>query len=210
MVLSVSALICALAYYFMQRHFEGRWYLSVIKGLAVALFAVIAASMGAWIVMLALILCAFGDVALSRPGARAFLSGLISFALGHLIWIAAFAVSFGLTLEMLMMPSRLVMLVLMVIFAVGMAAILMPRAGDLRIPVAIYVSIIFLMGASALATDSLMIVLGAGLFVASDAVLGLQKFVAKPGDRIDQLGQWVIWPLYWMAILVLTTACLNS
>ena len=179
---------------------------STVKGLAVAPLALLAAAQGAWAVALALALCSLGDVVLSRPGERAFLGGLIAFAVGHLAWIAVFATRFGLSGTQLVTPGRLLALIAVGVLALVMARVLLPRAGALRGPVAVYLGIIFCMALAALATPVPLIVAGALLFVGSDALLGLQTFALTAGTAPERVANGLIWPLYWGAIALMSLA----
>ena len=61
---------------------------SIRKSLPVALFAMAAVAEGAPVLLIAaLALSAVGDFALSRPGSKAFLIGMIAFAAAHLAYI---------------------------------------------------------------------------------------------------------------------------
>lgn len=123
-----------------------------------------------------LIFGAVGDVCLSVPGG--FLTGMIAFAIGHGLYVAAFFSwhrqwSFSL-------------LAITALSQLGMLALLIPHTGTLTIPVVIYMTIIGLMiwRAAALAADEStsglvrwLPVVGALLFSFSDALIGINKFV---------------------------------
>lgn len=69
----------------------GRWK-TVVKAVPLAAFA--AAGVAGFadpVIIAALLLSALGDIALSRDGERAFLSGLVAFALAHVAYAAVFA-----------------------------------------------------------------------------------------------------------------------
>lgn len=181
---------------------------SCIKGLALVPLVVFALMSGASAVAVALALCSFGDVCLSRRGEPAFLAGLSAFALGHLAWIAVFVLRFDVDFASLSNVPKAVVLGGMVLLAVVMARILLPRAGALRVPVACYICVILGMGLVALTTPSWAVIAGAMLFMSSDMLLGLQTFALPEGARDERLANALIWPLYWAAIVVLTLACL--
>ena len=184
------------------------WLRSGIKGLAVAPLAVMALAQGAPLVALALALCSLGDVVLSRPGQGAFLGGLIAFALGHIAWIAVFAFDVTLMPTLIVDPLRLILFGVLAVLAVMMSRVLIPHAGDLKIPVTVYLMIIILMTIAALMVPPMMIVAGAALFAASDTLLGLQTFAFEHGTRRERAANAFIWPLYWGAIVLLTVGAL--
>jgi len=198
----------ALVYWALSQHPGVSLLRSLVKGLALAPVVVFALLSGAPLIALALALCSLGDVCLSRAGERAFLAGLSAFALGHLGWIAVFAVGFPLDFAGLFSGLKGLALAVMFGLALFMARLLLPHAGGLRLPVAIYLCIILAMGLVALATPSWGVIAGALLFMVSDSVLGAQTFVLSPGTRLERLANALIWPLYWGAIVVLTLNCL--
>lgn len=122
---------------------------------------------------LALSLC--GDVFLMLPGDR-FVAGLASFLLAHVAYLVAFTTGVPLgTAPGLLIP-----------FALAGAAVfglVWPRLGGLRGPVLLYVAVIAVMAGQAAArawtlrtTPALLAAAGAALFVASDALLALNRF----------------------------------
>jgi sterol desaturase/sphingolipid hydroxylase (fatty acid hydroxylase superfamily)/uncharacterized membrane protein YhhN len=124
----------------------------------------------------ALVASLAGDVALMVPGG--FLPGLVAFLLAHLAYVALFARGVG------AMPSRGAAAAV-ALHGLAMLAVLWPHLpGGLRAPVAAYVAVISAMGAQALGralvrrdAASVATAAGALLFVASDTVLALDRFV---------------------------------
>jgi uncharacterized membrane protein YhhN len=116
-----------------------------------------------------------GDVFLMLPKDR-FLAGLASFLIAHLLYIGAFTEAAGFQLS----------LAALLPFAVASGAllqILWPHLAGQRLPVAAYVGVIATMGWQALAQWlavgegwALCALLGAALFVVSDAALALNRF----------------------------------
>jgi len=198
----------ALVYWVLSLRDGHGWLRRGIKGLAVAPLALMALTQGAPLVALALALCSLGDVVLSRPGQGAFLGGLIAFALGHIAWIVVFIAKFTVSPALLSDPVRLALLGALAVLAVFMARLLIPRAGTLKGPVAIYLGIIMVMAVTALATPPLLIVTGAMLFAVSDTLLGMQTFVLRHGIGRERIANALIWPLYWGAIALLTLGAL--
>ncbi|WP_372885125.1 lysoplasmalogenase family protein [Shimia sp.] len=142
------------------------------------------------LVIVALLLSAVGDIALSRPGRRAFLTGLVGFAAAHLVYVLHFAaLSGGVALSLAALP--------VVVFALSTERWLVPHTGDLRWPVRVYVLLISLMGITALGLEGRMLaMLGAFAFIASDTILSLQLFRMGEGARWQVPASVVLWGLY--------------
>lgn len=176
---------------------------SVLKTLAVAALAVAAMLSGApWLLVAALGLGSLGDFFLSRDGEAAFLTGLISFAAAH-VAVAGFFVVYGDATWAGLMAVPPAVLVGLLIFAMAMAFVLLPRAGALRLPVACYIVIILAMGSAALAMPDSGLrqwaVPAAALFMASDAILGVEMFAMRGDHPARRITSALIWPLYWLA-----------
>lgn len=137
-------------------------------------------------VLAALVFCLIGDVALMFTAKRAFLLGLGSFLLGHLLFIAAFATA--LPLSPIKLPLAVWLLAGLFLLAVAAyARWLLPRTGALKPAVVAYLVCLTLMVLAALLYAGLAeravprwAAIGAMLFAVSDAVLAYRKFVAQP------------------------------
>ena len=151
-------------------------------------------------VVVGLILSWIGDLLLTYHGERAFLLGLLSFLLGHVAYVVAFAVrgqSPGWLIAGLLVTGAL---------AIGISPWLLPHVGDaMRAPVIAYMVVISAMLLTAAGTQgSAMdwrILMGAGLFYVSDIYVARNRFVT-PG-RINRL---VGLPLYYAGQLLLAWA----
>lgn len=164
------------------------WPGSIVKTLSTALLALAGLIAGApGLLSAGLALGAAGDFALSRPGKPAFLAGMAAFAAGHLAYIALMWTPSGADQ---IWPLGLVMLAL----AVSTEFWLIPRTGDLRWPVRVYVVIIAAMALAALTLPPARTVMSAGaaLFVLSDLLLAIHLFVA-PRNWLALM----LWPAYW-------------
>ena len=199
-MLTVLAGLSALIYWPMARRAPSVPR-SVVKTAAVGLLALAAWQQAApTLLILALVFGSLGDLALSRPGQRPFLLGLISFACGHLALV-------GLILSRPDSdPSRLVsdhvwLMLALINLAALMAAALIPHAGKLHGPVAVYILIIFMLGLSALTLPMGWVALAAAGFIASDAILGWEVFRLAPDAPARTVTSALIWPLYWGAQL---------
>ena len=152
-----------------------------------------------WILTaLALSLCGdvflmFGDGA--RTSDRAFIAGLVSFLLAHVAFVLAFA-------QGLRAPVLPGWLAGVMFYAIGLLFVLLPRAGQLKLPVLVYCLVLAAMVFAAAArhasfhdADTLRAVLGALLFLASDSLLAVRRFVGRYRGA-----QALILSTYWSAI----------
>lgn len=164
---------------------------TVLKTAPVAVLA-----LGAWaaggpaLLVAALALSALGDACLSRDGERWFLAGLTAFLLAQLAYIPL--LWSGWPDE----PLRLAGMAGAAVFAFAMARWLWPHLGPLRPAVAVYMAVILTMGAAAM-TAAPVLIAGAVLFAASDAVLAAETFVWRAAPR-----RWTapaIWSTYFAA-----------
>ncbi|MGH1414255.1 MAG: lysoplasmalogenase family protein [Pelagimonas sp.] len=194
-VLAAISVVSAVAYPFLS---GTSWHRSGAKTCAVGALAVWAAWLGFPWVAIALVLSAMGDLALSRPGDKAFLIGMVSFGLAHLTYVALFAAH--VTPQVLGATNPRVLLMLAIL---GLGSVLgrayARNAGALAVPVRAYVVIIVVMGLMALllpaSAGGSMATLGALLFIGSDAILGQEQFLKK-----HWRGQGIaIWGLYYLA-----------
>ena len=129
-----------------------------------------------------LLFCLVGDVCLALPQKKAFLVGLVSFLVGHVLYIFAFATVAGAGLWTLAgFPVVLV--------ASGIVYLrLVPHLGAMKLPVLLYVLVITVMltgawavlGETGIACSGRgMIFAGALLFYLSDLFVARHRFVKK-------------------------------
>lgn len=172
---------------------------TVIKTLSVALLALVSFVEGLPVLLtVALALSALGDAFLSRDGDVAFLGGLGSFALAHIAYTALFVSLPGFDISALVTwPAALLALALLGL-AAGLAGPLWRGAGALRIPVAVYIVLIVLMGLAAI-TLGAPILWAALLFVISDALLGSTLFLMRPDSVWHGPAGYSVWLSYWLA-----------
>ncbi|MCX7893334.1 MAG: lysoplasmalogenase [Burkholderiales bacterium] len=181
-----------------------RWRVYVFKPLTTALILAIAclpagevAPRYQWAIVTGLALSLAGDVFLMLPRDR-FVAGLAAFLAAHIAYIVAFAggVPFG--------TAPLALVALAAVAAV-ILRILWPGLGRLKAPVVAYVAVIVVMtwiaAARALAVGTgaaLHAAAGALLFLASDALLALNRFghAFRAGRALSLstyfAGQWLI------------------
>lgn len=128
------------------------------------------------------VLSAGGDISLSfalHKGEKFFLAGLVLFLLAHLTYIFNFQLSAELNWDY--WPVMAVLTV----FAIGMAIILWPRLGEMRLPVMVYLAVILSMGLVACihrGPNPPLLILGAAIFMLSDSLIAIDKFL-KPFPR---------------------------
>ena len=169
--------------------------------LTLALLAVVArfrtpadAPLSQWVALaLGLLASLVGDVQLMLPDG--FIAGLIAFLVAHVCYLVM------LTRDVRLLPSwKAVAAVLVIDVAFG--AVLWPALPpELRIPVAGYFAVISLMAAQALGraavkrdAAAVLVGIGAVVFMASDALLALNRFVL-PDVRFEAL----VLPTYYVA-----------
>lgn len=180
------------------------------KTLAVALLAVLAMVEGGPILLIvALLLSALGDAFLSRDGDRAFLGGLGSFLLAHLAYSLLFFTA-GEGIRILTHePFRGVIGVIM-LAGTSMLTIRLQAAtpAEMKAPVTLYALAILSMGFASLTMPGPWIVLGAVAFMASDALLGVEKFMLAGKTETRKAMRYAVWVLYYAAQAVITLGVL--
>lgn len=140
-----------------------------------------------WIVI-GLIFSLVGDTFLMWPNTL-FLFGLIAFLLAQISYIVAFTRQTGWSWDRTFL--------LYLLFGIIVYTVLYPGLGDLALPVLVYITVILVMGYSALlryrrgATAGILAVVGSLLFILSDTSLAFNRFYA-PFDlsRLIVLGTY--------------------
>ncbi|WP_158284772.1 lysoplasmalogenase [Oricola cellulosilytica] len=193
--------------------FYGQRRQSILKVVAktgsIGLLALLAGiGNGPWLLTLALVLCAAGDffLAVEDRNARFFTVGLGAFLLGHLAYVALFAALAGTTA--ISTPVAAVIGVGIAFVAITMATRLWSAAGPLRIPVMVYITAIFAMGLTALATGIPLLIAGAASFIASDAVLAADRFLMNSQTPLRQFAGPFVWITYFAAQVLITLGIL--
>ena len=157
----------------------------ISKALASVGFVVVALELGVSgrfdaLVLAGLVCGLIGDVLLARRHPQAFLMGMASFAVGHVLYILAFT---GLGGKDVFPPSGAVAVVMI---SGAVLAWLWPYLGKMGVPVTAYMLILGLMMVSALGTITVagsstrwLIPLGAFLFWISDLFVARNAFVGR-------------------------------
>jgi len=183
---------------------------TVLKTLPVTLLAGFAWSVDAPVLLLAaLLLSATGDAFLAHDGEGAFRSGLASFLAAHLAYGALFV--------SMAAPSVLsdeAWRVVAGVASVAAMAIILPllrrHAGQHRVAVSVYGVVILGMALLALFVRAPAVFLGAAVFMSSDAVLALQRFVLRPDHAMSRAASYYVWISYYSAQCILTLALARS
>ncbi len=176
---------------------------SVVKTMSIAMLVLFAIWFNApSLLIMGLSFCALGDLLLSRDTERFFLLGLIAFAIGHVFYILLFLVHPMSDPSILIAnPWNLVAIVL-IIFGMVMAKTLWPASGDLRMPVMLYITIIMLMGLSAVglnANGPHIVFFGALMFIVSDTILSVEMFLLPKAHVMRRVTAMLVWAFYWLA-----------
>ncbi len=197
------ALICAIAaaglvWAEMTGARKGQW---LFKPLAAGMFVLQATVLGAldsaygMTILAALVFCAVGDVLLiPRDKQKMFLAGMAAFALGHLAYIVAFAMS---DIELSRAFLRLAALIVFVGFG-AFAWLRRHVPQEMQIPVTLYTFIIVAMvvsAACAVYSGAPQIILWAAImFAISDMAVARDRFIKREAANAA-----LITPLYFGA-----------
>jgi len=149
------------------------------------------------LIITGLIFSLFGDIFLMLPNDK-FIQGLIAFLVAHIFYIVAFSLGFGPYLEIgYLIPAA--------IYTITFLWILLPKAGEMKIPVIVYALILmtFLWQATGRYyyignSSALFTFAGAILFVISDSILAYARFVKR-----FNLSQLLVHATYWGAQLLI-------
>ena len=137
-----------------------------------------------------LLFCAGGDIALALDQRAYFELGIGLFIIGHLFYIATFLKDFEYR------RFHAPVAVALGVFGCVLAILLVPRLGDMKIPVLFYLFIIFSMSACALfrRQKSKLVFYGSLLFIFSDSMIALNRFYPQ-----DEWTVLLIMPTYYLA-----------
>jgi uncharacterized membrane protein YhhN len=197
----ISALGFAVYLFMLHRPASLAW--TVAKTLAVAALAALTFAVGGpKLLALALILSALGDAFLAHEGDVVFLGGLGSFLAAHIAYAVLF-LSSGPGLAAAPLPGLLTVAV----FGLVMGFVMVRKAGPLALPVAAYVLAIAVMGLGGVTLGGLVL-LGVVLFMASDAILGSEKFLMSEASRLRRLTGPAVWILYYAGQALITLGLL--
>jgi uncharacterized membrane protein YhhN len=190
----ILAVIFALIFFILRwrNFFALRPFIKAAMAILLAVYCLQAPAIPLYIMAVGFALSALGDYFLDLRGEKWFLPGLISFFIAHV----AFAVYlFPHTVPLSMYTGfEWGMSVGLIAATIGFYIWLKPALpSDMKIPVAAYSVVITLMGIAALTTTigSMLVPIGAILFIASDVVLSVERFKFK-----FPLDKQINWALY--------------
>ena len=195
-----AATAVALAYLVLPRPYPGD---VALKTSMCVLLAIAALRGKLKLFALALLFSAAGDAFLAYDGERLFVPGLASFLVTHVLYAVVFVFATkGAAVPM--SAGRNVMLVVIPTFAVAYSAVLWPNLGALAIPVMLYIAAIVVMAALSLRVRAIEVPVGAVLFMISDSLISLEKFLWQAA--------WVgplVWITYALAQLLIARGMLT-
>lgn len=212
-ILSSISVASAFAYGVRYVHLPPSVARMICKTAAVGAMTLISALSGGPILLtLALAFGTLGDACLAWRSERAFLAGLVAFLLGHLAYVVMlWGTSNG--IEVFGQDLwRLALLGLLAVLAVWVMRLLLPHLGEMRLPVLIYTAVILAMGVTALSLPLAwpigLAIFGALMFIASDAILGVELFVVKAETSDWRWPPVLLWLLYWAGQSLIVLAIL--
>lgn len=185
-------------YYLVSTKYTGlkfRWF---VKGLSIILLSVFAyfncnESIASFL-CISLLFSSLGDMFLAYNDEKFFIQGLITFLISHLIYSFLFFSNFS--YHSLSIPSHIIISFIILTHAFFMLKILIPKLNHLKFPVLIYMTALIIMGFGAIYSNysNPLLFLGALLFIISDSVLAIQKFLGN-----FRGANQIIWITYYIA-----------
>ena len=165
-----------------------------IYSLAALAFLNIAGLRGKLIGM-GLVFSSVGDIVLELGSDSLFTLGLGAFLLAHLFYIAAFMK------DIQFKGPRGMVAAAVIVYACLIAYVMIPTLGNMLLPVVVYLLVIAVMGVLAALSgiNHWFVVAGACLFIASDSIIAVNRFVASvPSSSL------LIMSTYYSAQLLIT------
>jgi len=137
--------------------------------------------------LIALFFCWIGDVSLMFVGLNAnwFMFGLIAFLIGHIFYVITYRQHrWESTDNELLVPQKIRFSIPVVLAGTGLVVVLYPMLGSLQVPVMIYATALIIMVMNAIfrygrtsPRSFWMTLAGAVLFMVSDTILAINKFM---------------------------------
>lgn len=157
-------------------------------------------SLYARLIIAGLVFSLAGDVFLMLPSDQ-FIAGLVSFLIAHLIYIAAFMNGHPPAVNLALMG-------IMGILGVMLAGLIIPHAGEMKIPVTVYMTVILAMAYLAWerwfffgTPQTLLAAAGSAVFIASDFTLAFNRF-RKPFKSAEG----IVLGTYWVAQVLIAVS----
>ena len=162
----------------------------------------VAASAGAPPLLVAgLAACALGDAFLAGRTERWLIPGMAAFFVGHVFYVALFWSAGQVSGDLLNYAARGVL----EFAGAGYVFWLSPSLGLMRLPVLAYAAVILVMGAAAIALPPGygLVLVGALMFIASDAILANELFRRPTGETPRWLPSISLWNLYFFGQMLI-------
>jgi uncharacterized membrane protein YhhN len=114
-----------------------------------------------------------GDILLELDRSAYFVFGLAAFLIAHVFYITVFI------RKPVFVKSRLIIVLAIIAYGLVLGSILIPHLGSMMKPVVAYLIIILAMGISASigSNNHFLIIIGACLFILSDSIIAVNKFL---------------------------------
>jgi uncharacterized membrane protein YhhN len=114
-----------------------------------------------------------GDIVLELNRSDYFVFGLAAFLVAHIFYIAVFI------RKPVLQKQRSIIAMIIIIYGLVLGLVLIPNLGSMLIPVVVYLLVILAMGISATlgANNHFLIITGACLFILSDSIIAVNKFL---------------------------------
>lgn len=154
--------------------YPGHFAIKAIPILSLAILALIKVQgMRGKLLFVALLLSATGDVTLSLKSGQYFVMGLGFFLIAQIFYIATFSRDFK------MQKPRIPIAAILLVYSLTMAIITTPSLKEMALPVYVYLATITTMGifAAFRASPNKLVLYGAVLFIASDSMIAINKFL---------------------------------
>ncbi len=184
--------------------YPGSWVVKVLPAVFLSLALWSDTRRVARLVALGLLAHGAGDIFLDVDRDRLFIAGMAAFFVGHLLYIAAFRTRPGSEPSV----TRTIQIAAVILTAGVIGGILVRLLdGILLYAVPVYVVALTTMTVSAMRAQwpNALVVAGASLFLFSDAVIAVNKFI-YPFD----LAMWIIWPTYVGGQILIALGILGS
>lgn len=153
------------------------------------------------LMMLGLVFSGIGDILLDLSIPIGFMIGLAAFMIAHVFYITAFYRGVGFR------GFRTLTAVIFLVYGIIMIRLLLPNLGGMAAPVIAYICVITLMGISASSGtgNHILILLGASLFVFSDSIIAVNRFLTP----IAHKSYWIM-STYYAGQLLMALGAIQS
>ncbi|KAF4592305.1 YhhN-like protein [Ophiocordyceps camponoti-floridani] len=206
--LETSLLLCSLAsalvYGLLVRAPPSRPRMAY-KAASTALLSLVAAAQdSSSLLVAALALGSAGDAFLAWPGDVAFLRGLGSFLVAHVLYSVLLCRVGGGIAALGAGDWRCLMAAVAVASALAMILALVPKVGpSLRFPIVCYCIVILCMLLGAVTVPGRQVAAGAVLFASSDSLLAADEFLVDAQSEHRAWMQYAVWILYYLGQLLI-------